>query len=65
MRGHVRKRGKLWAFVVELDRDSVTGKRRQRWVSGFSTRAEAERELRKRLHLLDDGGPVPFGDRSA
>ena len=55
MRGHVRKRGRLWAFVVELDRDTVTGKRRQRWVSGFSTKAEAERELRKRLHLLDEG----------
>jgi integrase len=60
MRGHVRKRGRLWAFVVELDRDSITGKRRQRWVSGFSTKAEAERELRKRLHLLDDGeDPFP------
>jgi len=23
MRGHVRKRGRLWAFVVELDRDSA------------------------------------------
>ena len=61
MRGHVRKRGTLWAFVVELDRDPITGKRRQRWVSGFATKREAERELRRRLRLVDEGED-PFPD---
>ena len=37
MRGHVRKRGERWAFVVELGRDPATGKRRQKWVSGFAS----------------------------
>jgi hypothetical protein len=59
MRGHVRKRGTLWAFVVELDRDA-TGKRHQKWSSGFATKAAAGRELRKRLRLLDEGeDPFP------
>src|SRR5439155_14067977 len=55
MRGHVRKRGKGWAFVVELDADPVSGKRRQKWVSGFRTKAIAERELRRCLRLVDEG----------
>ncbi len=60
MRGHVRKRGTRWAIVVELEVDPSTGKRRQRWLSGFATKAEAERELRKRLRLLDEGeDPFP------
>jgi integrase len=55
MRGHVRKRGSGWAIVVELDADPVSGRRRQKWVSGFRTKAIAERELRKRLRLIDEG----------
>ena len=60
MRGHVRKRGSRWAIVVELDRDPITGRRKQKWVSGFATKAAAERELRKRLRFLDEGeDPFP------
>ena len=55
MRGHVRKRGSGWAIVVELEPDPASGKRRQKWVSGFRTKAIAERELRRRLRLLDEG----------
>ena len=55
MRGHVRKRGSAWAIVVELDADPVSGRRRQKWVSGFRTKAIAERELRTRLRLIDEG----------
>jgi integrase len=45
----------VWAIVVELDRDPATGKRRQKWVGGFRTKAIAERELRRRLLLIDEG----------
>ncbi len=45
MRGHVRKRGATWAVVVDIGRDPATGKRRQKWHSGFRTRKEAERAL--------------------
>ncbi len=40
-RGHVRKRGNGWAVVVERPPDPLTGKRRQKWVSGFATKKEA------------------------
>jgi integrase len=55
MRGHVRKRGSGWAIVVELETDPISGKRRQKWVSGFRTKTIAERELRRRLRLIDEG----------
>jgi len=55
MKGHIRKQGDTWRFVVELERDHATGKRRQKWVSGFATKREAEKELRKRLRLIDEG----------
>jgi hypothetical protein len=41
--GSVTKRGNTWAYIVDLDRDPVTGKRRQKWVGGFGSREEAER----------------------
>jgi integrase len=42
MRGHIRKYKGRWAGVIELDRDPVTGKRRQKWVY-----ADTERECEK------------------
>ena len=44
MRGHVRKRGKTWSYVIELPRREDS-KRNQKWVSGFATRKEAEAAL--------------------
>ena len=35
------KRGSKWAFVIELPRDPATGKRRQKWFSGYATKKEA------------------------
>src|SRR5262245_17614543 len=60
MRGHVRKRGRAWCFVIDVGRDPETRKRRQRWQSGFPTRKAAERALRTALGRLDLGGdPIP------
>jgi len=44
MRGHVRKRGRKWAIVLDAGRDA-DGKRRQKWHSGFGTKQEAEDAL--------------------
>jgi integrase len=55
MRGHVRKRGKSWSFVMDTGRDPETGKRQQRWSSGHATKKAAEQELRKALGRLDVG----------
>ncbi len=60
MQGHVRRRGKKWAIVIELDRDPAAGRRRQKWVSGFATERDAQREERVRLSALDRGDdPFP------
>jgi integrase len=54
MRGHVRKRGQKWAFVVDVGRDE-SGKRIQRWHSGFERRKEAEHALSDALAGLRAG----------
>jgi integrase len=53
MKGHTRKRGKGWSYVIDLDR--VGGGRRQQWRSGFSTRAEAEKVMRKEIRERETG----------
>jgi len=55
VRGHVRKRGGLWAVVVDTPRDPLTGKRKQKWHSGFRTRRDAEKALAEVLTRLDQG----------
>jgi hypothetical protein len=45
MRGSVVKRGNGYSIVVELDRDPVTNRRRQKWHSGYRTKKDAERAL--------------------
>lgn len=55
MRGSIVKRGNGYAVVVELDRDPSTGRRRQKWHSGFRTRKEAERARVQLLGELDRG----------
>lgn len=91
MRGHVRKRGRVWTFVIDVGLHLAqrctecrkrywvegprrlpscpqcgggdlreTEERRQRWVSGFRTKGEAESELSRLLRELDQGGdPFP------
>lgn len=61
MRGHVRRRGKGWVYVVELPR--VEGKRRQEWSPQYVTQAEAEAALSLRLVQVGSGvgtAPVPI-----
>jgi integrase len=59
MRGHVRRRGKGWCVVVELPRDPATGKRRQKWHSGFERKRDAERALSNIVGRIDEGSYVP------
>ncbi len=53
MKGHTRRRGKRWAFVIDEGRHE-DGRRRQRWHSGFRTRREAEEGLARALNQLGD-----------
>ena len=45
MRGSVVKRGRTWFYVVDVGRDPVTGRRRQRWRGGFASKRDAEHAL--------------------
>ncbi len=58
MRGHVRKRGKTWAVVVDVGRDPETGQRRQKWHSGYATKRAAERDLADIVSRLDRGAYI-------
>jgi integrase len=62
MKGHVRKRGEKWCFVVELPRDEVTGKRRQKWFSGFNSKKEAQQALIEKLREIQTGLLVDTND---
>jgi integrase len=58
MRGHIAKRegrrGVSWAYVVDLPK-KTDGRRRQKWVSGFRTRREAQEALAEELGRLRSG----------
>jgi integrase len=55
MRGSVIKKGDRWYVKIELDPDQATGKRHQKWHSGFNTKREAERARVDLLSKFDRG----------
>lgn len=58
MRGHVRKRGSSYCIVVDIGQDPKTGKRKQKWVSGFKTKKEAEKALTDMINKVNQGNFV-------
>lgn len=54
MRGHICKRGNSYSVVFDIGRDE-NGKRRQKWVSGFKTKKEAEKYLAEVISKLEKG----------
>jgi integrase len=55
MRGSVKKRGAGYSVIIELERDPVTGKRRQKWHSGYPTKRAAERALAEMVSSVHSG----------
>jgi len=55
VRGSVLKKGDRWYVKIELHPDPGTGRRRQKWHSGFRTRRDAERARVDLLSKLDRG----------
>ena len=55
MRGSVVRRVTAYYVKIELDPDPVTGKRRQKWHSGYHTKREAERARIDLLSKFDRG----------
>ena len=48
MRGFIKRRGKSkdkWSVVIELGKDPITNKRRQKWYTVEGTKKEAEKFL--------------------
>lgn len=55
MKGHVTKKGSKWYFVLDVGVDIITGKRKQKWFSGFKTKKEAEKAMVEKVHELNQG----------
>lgn len=55
LRGHIKKRGNSWSIVIELPKDSTTGKRKQKWFTCKGTIKDAEKFLTEKLRELDTG----------
>lgn len=55
MRGSVVKKGDRYYVKIELDPDPLTGRRRQKWHSGFRTKREAEKARVDLLSKFDRG----------
>lgn len=64
MKGHVRKRGNKWCFVVDIGRDELTGKRQQKWFYGYSKEKEAERAMIEVIKEINDGTFVEETDET-
>lgn len=56
-RGSIASKGGKFYAVVDLGRDA-NGKRRRKWSKGFTDEKDADRELTRLLHSLDEGEPV-------
>lgn len=55
MRGHIRKRGSKYSIVVDIGTDPKTGKRQQKWFSGYKTKKEAELNMAKIINEIEEG----------
>lgn len=55
MKGYVRKRGNKWSYTVDIGKDPVSGKRRQKTKSGFDTKKAATKALTELQYELDKG----------
>ena len=55
MRGHISKRGNKYSFVLDIGRDPVTKKRRQKRVSGFKTKKDATEAMTTMINELNRG----------
>ncbi|KAA0233128.1 MAG: site-specific integrase [Actinobacteria bacterium] len=58
MKGHTRRRGKTWAFVIDIGTDPATGRRRQKWVSGFERERDAAKAMRDYIARIERGEVV-------
>lgn len=56
MEGHLRQRNRgHWELIVDIGRDPLSGRRRQRSRTVHGTKREAQRELRRLITEVEDG----------
>lgn len=55
---YFRKRGEFWSYTVDVGRDPTTGKRKQKVVSGFKTKREAEKACAELVTEYERGNLV-------
>jgi integrase len=55
VKGHTRRHGKGWAYVVDVGPDPATGKRRRKWKGGFPRERDAREALNVVLTQLAEG----------
>lgn len=55
MQGHIRKRNNAYQFTVELSRDPVTGKRKQKSKGGFKTKKDCQKAMQELIVQLEHG----------
>jgi integrase len=60
MKGYIRKRGKVYSFTVDIGKDPISGKRKQRTRSGFKTKKEAQAALAELVNKVEKGETVDF-----
>jgi integrase len=58
MKGYFRKRGNSWSFTVDIGRDPITGKRRQKTKGGFKTKKEAQVACAEFITMIEKEGFV-------
>lgn len=67
MRGHIKQRGNTWSVIIELPKDTISNKRKQKWYTVNGTKKDAEKFLTEKLRELDTGilidtKKMKFGD---
>lgn len=60
VKGYIRKRGKVYSFTVDIGKDPITGKRKQKTRSGFKTKKEAQAALAELVNKVEKGESVDF-----
>lgn len=64
MKGYFRKRGDKWSFTLDVGKDELSGKRKQKTMSGFKTKKEAEKACAELIaqvendNYLDESGQL-------
>jgi len=59
MRGHLTQRSNgSYSIVLDLGKDTVTGKRKQKWITIRGSKKEAEKELAKHINDFNTGSFV-------